>query len=177
MGRINSEESISDFIEQYQNLVFSICYKMTQDYFASQDLTQETFLSAYRHKMHFQDGNGKAWICRIATNKCVDYLREAGRRQIPTEESELEGSISDKGLPEKEVLEQEIRSQLLENCRRLKEPYDEIAYQYFYQEKKPDEIARQKKQNIKTIQTQIYRARDMLRKIYREENKEAQYGR
>lgn len=176
MGKINSKEYISDFIEQYQNLVFSICYKMTQDYFASQDLTQETFLSAYRHKNHFQEGNEKAWICRIAANKCIDYLREAARRQIPTEETQMECNAADKGLPEREMLEEEVRDELKANCRQLKEPYSQIAYQYFYLEKRPEEIARQQNQNIKTIQTQIYRARDMLRKLYRERHGE-QYGR
>lgn len=167
MGKINSEEYISDFIEQYQNLVFSICYKLTQDYFASQDLTQETFLSAYKNKSHFREENEKAWICRIATNKCVDYLREAARRQVPTEITDMENNTAQNGLPEKEMLEKEVKRELLANCRKLKEPYSEIAYQYFYLEKKPEEIAGEQAQNIKTIQTQIYRARDMLRKLYR----------
>ena len=36
-------------MDSYQKLVFSICYKMTADYFAAEDLAQETFLSAYEH--------------------------------------------------------------------------------------------------------------------------------
>ncbi|MCI8334004.1 MAG: RNA polymerase subunit sigma-70, partial [Lachnospiraceae bacterium] len=44
---INREEQLEALIDRYQNLIFSICYKMTADYFASEDLAQETFLSAY----------------------------------------------------------------------------------------------------------------------------------
>ena len=76
---MNSKECLESWMEQYENLVFSICYRMTQDYFAAQDITQETFLSVFRHASDFDGINAKAWICRIASNKCVDYLRSGGR--------------------------------------------------------------------------------------------------
>ena len=75
MDKINSEKYMEELIDKYQNLVFSICYKFTKDYFIAEDLTQETFLSAFQHPDSFQGGNEKAWICRIATNKCIDYGR------------------------------------------------------------------------------------------------------
>lgn len=75
---INREEQLSALIDSYQHLVFSICYKMTSDYFASEDLTQETFLSAYNHLKDFDGMYEKAWLCRIATNKCLDYMQSAG---------------------------------------------------------------------------------------------------
>ncbi|MDD3368764.1 MAG: sigma factor-like helix-turn-helix DNA-binding protein [Lachnospiraceae bacterium] len=49
----------------------------------------------------------------------------------------------------------------------MKPHYDQIARRYFYEEQKPEEIARETGQNEKTIRTQIYRAREMLRIIYR----------
>ena len=69
---INREEQLEALIDRYQNLIFSICYKMTADYFASEDLAQETFLSAYEKYTSFDGRNEKAWICRIAVNKCLD---------------------------------------------------------------------------------------------------------
>ena len=160
-------------IDSYQNLVFSICYKMTTDYFAAEDLAQETFLSAYEHLKTFDGGNAKAWICRIATNKCIDYMSHSGRRSIPTEGFLIEDSMNDTALeetPENICMEKEVKEMLLANCCRLKPPYNEIAKAYYYEELEVKEIAKRRGQNIKTIQTQIYRARDMLRKIYRKEN-------
>ena len=57
-------------VGQYQNLIFSICYRIVGDYFEAQDLTQETFLAAYRNLGSFDGTNEKAWLTRIATNKC-----------------------------------------------------------------------------------------------------------
>ena len=186
---INREEQLSALIDSYQHLVFSICYKMTADYFASEDLAQETFLSAYKHLGEFDGSHEKAWICRIATNKCLDYMRSAGRRSIPTadlgfesarapDERKPSGTVTAgvegnevvvRQTPESICLEKEVRETLLSRCRSLKPPYDEIAKAYYYDEMDAGEIARQRGVKKKTIQTQIYRARSMLRRMYEKE--------
>ena len=165
------EEQLSALIDSYGNLVFSICYKMTSDYFASEDLSQETFLSAYKHLSEFDGQYEKAWICRIATNKCLDYLNSAGRRMIPTEDAGLEDSwMPDaRGTPESICLEDEVKATLLARCQSLKPPYVEIAKAYYYDEMDAGEIALQRGMKLKTVQTQIYRARSMLRKLYGKE--------
>lgn len=169
VDKIDSEIYLSNLIDQYQNLIFSICYKITQDYFAAEDLTQETFLSAYTHRESFDGRNEKSWIARIATNKSIDYVNQAGRRVLPTEDSNMEEYRSLQGLPEKEVMQQDMYEQLKKNCESLKPPYDKVAYLYFHQEKTPQEIAGVLGKNVKTIQTQIYRARTALQKIYKKE--------
>lgn len=169
MDRIDSREQLTRMMEQYMNLVFSVCVKMTNDYFAAEDLTQETFLSALNNLASFNGENEKAWLCRIASNKCIDYNRQAARRMIATEDEVLEGKQSKQGLPESSILELEVREQLTEACGRLKPPYDVIARLYFVEEYKAEEIAEIQNKNVKTVQTQIYRARGMLRKIYGKE--------
>lgn len=165
------EEQLSALIDSYGNLVFSICYKMTSDYFASEDLAQETFLSAYKHLPEFDGQYEKAWICRIATNKCLDYLHSAGRRMVPMEDVGMEESRAPdvRPTPESICLEEEVRATLLARCRSLKPPYDEIAKSYYYDEMDAGEIAMQRGMKLKTVQTQIYRARSMLRKLYGKE--------
>lgn len=146
---------------------------MTSDYFAAEDLAQDTFLSAYEHLKSFDGNNAKAWLCRIATNKCIDYMSHSGRRSIPTEDILLESGMREAPLeetPENICMEKEAKEILLMCCRQLKHPYNEIAQAYYYEEMDVKEIAARRGQKIKTIQTQIYRARDMLRKIYRKEN-------
>lgn len=163
------EERLSAMIDTYQNLVFSVCYKVVGDYFAAEDLTQETFLSAYKSLDTFEGKNEKAWLCRIATNKSIDYLRSSGIRAVPTEDIFFEQQTQSAGTPEEICLEEEVKERLLDYCRQLRPPYDEIAKAVYYEEKKADEIAKERGENIKTVWTQIYRARDMLRKLYGKE--------
>lgn len=169
VDKISVQQHFADMIDSYQNLIFSICCKMTGDYFAAEDLTQETFLSAYRHMDSFSGENEKAWLCRIASNKCIDYLKSAGKRQLPAGEETFETKADTSPSPEEQILDREIRATLLKRCRELKPPYDRIATLYFYEEKNAKEIAAEQQKNLKTVQTQIYRARAMLRKLYEKE--------
>lgn len=170
---INREEQLEVLIDRYQNLIFSICYKMTADYFAAEDLAQETFLSAYEKYASFDGRNEKAWICRIATNKCLDYLKASGRRSIPTEDTYFTFQEDPGQSPETACLEEEVREELYRSCKELKPPYDEIALDYYYYEMDVGEIAKKRERNVKTVQTQIYRARGMLRKHYRKKGEKS----
>ena len=86
MGRINAQEQLSYWIDNYKDLIFSICYKITENYFDAEDLTQDTFLSAYKNIARFDGKNEKAWLARIATNKCLDFKKRGAAGQIPTED-------------------------------------------------------------------------------------------
>ncbi|NBK92248.1 sigma-70 family RNA polymerase sigma factor [bacterium 1XD21-13] len=163
---MNRDEQLAALIDHYQNLIFSICYKITADYFAAEDLAQETFLSAYEKYAAFDGRNEKSWICRIATNKALDYLKHSGRKQIPAEDQYFTSQKDPARTPEEACLEEEVRQELYLTCKSLKPPYDEIALDYYYYEMDVGEIAEKRGRNTKTVQTQIYRARGMLRKHY-----------
>ena len=170
MEKIDSKETLIRFISQYQNLVFSICLKLTKDYFVAEDLTQETFLSAYKHLDQYSLEAEKAWLCRIASNKCVDYLRAAARRDIITEEEvihSLEQPAREE--PMRQVLNSEILEELRFCCNALSPPYREVAIAHFMDGKTAKEIAQESQTNINTVKSHIHRAREMLKKSYRKE--------
>lgn len=170
MGKIDSKESIIRLMNQYQNLIFSICLKLTGDYFIAEDLTQETFISAYHHLDKTRPGEEKAWLCRIASNKSIDYIRKAERKVNPVTEEELHNIT----MPmDTEPLRQTLNCELLEElrvcCRNLSPPYREIAIAHFLEGKTAREIAEETQASIHTVKSQIYRAREMLKKSYRKE--------
>lgn len=164
---INNEKYYEYLIDSYQNLVFSVCFKITGDYFEAEDLAQETFISAYKHLDTFDRQHEKAWLCKIATNKCLDYLKKSERRNVPTEDDYFLTQVNNEPGPEENVLELEAKKQLSDRCKRLKSPYREVALDYFYNEISAAEIAAKTGKNIKTVQTQIYRARSLLQKSYK----------
>lgn len=169
--KVCSEKQLSEWIDTYEKLIFSICYQLTGDYFTAEDLTQETFLAAFQKYHTFDGGNEKAWLCRIAANKGMDYLRSAGRRAVPTQGDFFEELAWERGSPEAVCMEEEVRGQLQRCCRALKPPYNEVARAYYLEELSPAEIAACQGKSVKTIQTQIYRAREMLKELYRKEEK------
>lgn len=164
-------------MDTYGNLVYSICYKTCGNPFDAEDLTQEVFLAAYRNLSNFDRTFEKAWICKIASRKCLDFLKSASRRILPTEDTFLEdnesgGITSCNSNPvETAILETDTRRQLLTACRQLKPPYSEVATLHFYEELTAAEIADKQQENLKTVQTRIYRAKAMLKKMLKPEQK------
>lgn len=151
-------------LTKYERLVYTLCYRMSGNPFDAQDLTQETFLSAYQKLPDFDGAHERAWICRIATNKCLDYLKSASRRTEPSEEKVFTEIPDRRSDPETNYLAKESRKELLALCRQLAPPYDEIAESHFYEEKTIKEIAEEKGRNLRTVQTQVYRAKALLKK-------------
>lgn len=62
------------------------CYRMLGSVDEAEDLVQETFLRAWRARESFtRRGAGalRAWLYRIATNACLDVVRQRPRRLVP----------------------------------------------------------------------------------------------
>ncbi len=162
-------EQIETYIASYGKLIFSLCYAMTRDYFDAEDLAQDTFVSAYRHLDAFDGENAKAWLTRIAANKCRDYLKSAERRSIPAGDETLGSFAASGGSPEETLTEHACSEQLFSLCTRLKEPYKTAAIRHFTQGESVSELALREGLNAKTMYTRIDRARQMLRELWREE--------
>jgi RNA polymerase sigma-70 factor (ECF subfamily) len=147
----------------YEKLIFTICYRFVNDYFDAEDLAQDTFLSAYKNFETFDGKNEKAWLTKIATNKCLDYLKSKQRLNIPTQDDKL-SLYPTSEQAHKPLEDKEIEYMLVQACKRLKEPYSTVAYEYYCLRHPPSQIAREHAVKVKTVQVQIYRAREKLRK-------------
>lgn len=62
------------------------------------------------------------------------------------------------------MLEQEQSAELGENVNSLAEPYRSVVQLYYFQRNSYQEIAEQKGVSVKTIESQLYRARQMMRR-------------
>lgn len=133
--------------------------------FDAEDLTQEVFLSAYKNLSRFDGTYEKAWLSKIAVHKCLDFLKAAGRRTIPTENSYFIQMPDENSSPEALILLEDSQYQVYQLCQQLKSPYREVAAAHFCSQLSITEIARKENKNVKTIQTQLYRAKGMLKKM------------
>ena len=77
------EPDFDRMLERHRRELHVHCYRMLGSFSDAEDLVQETFLRAWRHRDQHQPGtNLRAWLYRIATNACTDVIRSR-RRQAP----------------------------------------------------------------------------------------------
>lgn len=154
---------------QYKNLVITICFAMTKNYFDAEDLAQETFLSAFRSLGKFNGENPKAWLTAIAVNKCKDYIKSPFYKNRSLSEDDLT-CIADTGLtPEQRTETRSSEMRVKSLCGRLKEPYRSVADGYFCKGKKLSQISRETGENLKTLETRLYRSKKLLKALWKEE--------
>ena len=67
------------------------------------------------------------------------------------------------------MLEQDVEKRLLSICRSLSPPYRDVAVAYYCAGTPISQLAEDTGQNKKTLQTQIYRAKGMIRARWKEE--------
>ncbi len=65
---------------RYQDHVFSLVLRMLTHREAAEDVTQEAFVSAWRHIDTFRGGSFRSWLFTIAANRARDELRKGVRR-------------------------------------------------------------------------------------------------
>ena len=169
MSRSLTTLEFSAMVQQYQSLVYTVCHQLVPDVGDAQDLTQETFLAAWRALERFDGQYEKAWLCRIAANKCTDFLRRRQLQLVPDGEEAMLTVPDAAPDPERRVVESEVLDQLRAACEALKEPYRSTALLYFVRERSFQEIADDTGQNLKTVQTRVYRAKAQLKKMIRRE--------
>lgn len=60
------------------------CYRLLASYDEAEDLVQEALLRAWKSRDRFQRGtNFRAWLYKVATNVCLDFLRAHERTPAP----------------------------------------------------------------------------------------------
>ena len=157
-----TNEQFSGLVLQYERLVYTICFQLVRDASAAEDLTQDTFLSAYIHRESMPEGYERQWLSRIAANKAKDHLQSAWTRHsvLPGDEAMPPGLAP----PAEEVaLWKSGAAEVRAAIGNLKEPYRQVCRLCLLEEQSPEEAALALGRPVKTVHTQLSRGKRLLR--------------
>jgi RNA polymerase sigma-70 factor (TIGR02960 family) len=90
-ARTGDGEAFRELTEPHRRELQLHCYRILGSVQDAEDLVQETLLAAWRGLDGFEErASIRAWLYRIATNRCLNALRDAGRRPQPPARAPLE---------------------------------------------------------------------------------------
>ena len=149
--------------------------RMTRSEAEAEDLVQETYIKAFRHRDQFTPGtNLKAWLFRILTNTFINQYRRKAARPETTELDDVDESIlyrhmrdvspgSSSPDPEAELINSTLSSEVKEALESLPEKFrttvllDVEGFSY-------KEIAQMLDIPIGTVMSRLHRGRKYLQK-------------
>jgi len=164
-----------------------MAYRFTNGHSDCQDLSQDIFLSVYKNLPAFRGQSSfSTWIYRLSVNRCLDWCRKRKRAQayihkhaVPCddESSILDRIPSDSRTPEEELVQKEEEQSLHRAIALLPDKYKTVIIMYHFQNLSYKEIGEILSLPTRTVETQLYRAKQQLRKILtREEGGKASWN-
>jgi RNA polymerase sigma-70 factor (ECF subfamily) len=173
---MSDAQQFEAFMQRYQNMVFSTSMRLLANPTEAEDVAQEVFLRAYEHFGELRDSpTAGGWLKRVATNLSLNHLSryrarwsffsELGPGQGDEDAAEIEfAAPGDLGTE----LEISDRHELVERALQKLPPAQRVPLVLYHLEGlKYEEIAAKLKVSLGKVKTDIFRAREALRKRLR----------
>ncbi len=169
-----SVSAFNQLVLDYQDGLFRWVSSLVLDEAVAEDITQQTFMAAYRKIRTFRGVSFRAWLFRIARNRSIDEIRSRQRHPAVSldddtqAESEYEfHSIlsADLPSPEETVIQMEQSNLVLQMLNDLPEPYRQVLQLVDLYEINYQEAAEILELPLGTMKSRIARARAKLRDL------------
>lgn len=169
-------DAFNRLVLAYQDLAYSVAYRLMGDMPSAEDITQDAFIAAYRKLHTFRGGSFKAWLLRIVTNGSYDELRRRKRR--PTTDLEPVGPddetydspvwLTDPGeSPEQSALRAELGEAIQDCLNQLDHDFRIVVVLVDVQGMDYREAAASLEKPLGTVKSRLARARSRLQDCLR----------
>ena len=169
--------AFNQLVLRYQQAVYTLTLRMLGDRDVAADVTQETFIAAFRAIKSFRGGPSfRAWLLRIASNQSCDHWRRTNRHPVEsleglTDEDEpyTSGVIGTlvttdrEGNPEEALLDQELQDAIQRGLESLPLDQREAVVLCDIEGLSYEEIALATQTTLGTVRSRIARGRARLR--------------
>lgn len=171
------QKAFTDLMDRYRDSIFFMLLKMVNNRDDAEDLTIEAFGKAF-NRLHQYTPNYafSTWLFKIATNNCIDFLRKK-KKNVLSIDNRLENEDGDAFMielksgnrnPEEEAIREQKIQLMRSVVKRLKPRYQTLVELRYFKEMSYDEIAEELNLPLGTVKAQLFRARDFLFNILKD---------
>ncbi|MGA2751187.1 MAG: sigma-70 family RNA polymerase sigma factor [Verrucomicrobiota bacterium] len=160
-----NRDAFRQIVEKYQTLISSLAYCATGNMSQSEDLAQETFLSAWQELAKLREpAKLRPWLCSITRFLVSKYFRREGREPAYAAET-LEAVFdwaSPEPLPPDQVITEEEKAILWRSLERIPEIYREPLVLFYRQQQSIETVAHDLGLSEDAVKQRLSRGRKML---------------
>ena len=166
-------DAFEQLLLEHQKNVYNLCYRMAGNPDDAMDLSQETFLRAWRCLDQYQFVSAfSTWLYRLCSNICIDFLRRRRRQQtVPLTFEDADGEEQTYAVPDAQPLPEEqvelklTRETLAAAMAQLLPEHRAVLRLRVVNEMSYEQIADVLDIQIGTVKSRLSRARNQLKKI------------
>ena len=146
----------------YKNDIYRLAYSYTKNTADSDDIVQNVFVKLYKKQkmLNKSDIEIKKWLIKVTINDCKTLFLSSWRKKIVFLSEKEENLVTSK----------DNDNNLLDEINKLSKNERLAIFLYYYENYKINEISSILKKSETNIQTILYRARNKLKNIIKEED-------
>lgn len=161
-----NQQAFGTIVERYQSLICAIAYSATGDLGVSEDLAQETFVTAWKQLGELRDRTKlRAWLCGIARNLTNNWIRQRTRdivgRAEPLDEARETSSMAPS--PREHAIAKEQEVILRRALEQIPETYREPLVIYYREQQSVQRVAEALELSEDAVKQRLSRGRKMLK--------------
>lgn len=158
-------DAFGQIVVRYQSLICSLAYSATGNLSHSEDLAQETFVTAWKSLGGLREsGKLRSWLCGIARNLISNWLRRQGREPSHSAETLeiLHDSPTDEPLPDHHTIGKEEEAILWRSLERIPEIYREPLILFYRENQTIKDVADALELSEDATRQRLVRGRKLL---------------
>ncbi len=171
------EKAYAELLGRYKDAIYYMLLKMVNNKSDAEDLTIEAFGKAFKNIEQYTPNYAfSTWLFKIATNNCIDFIRKKKANLISLDQtSEDQDSIgtplqADTPDPEEDMIKSQRMALTRSIVEKLKPRYKTLVELRYFKEYSYEEIANELNLPIGTVKAQLFRARELLFNILKNNN-------